>query len=205
VVKTRASVQMARVQGAVPKQSTRKKPVTKKPETSFMLEGNEEPVTPPWLIDGKDKASENKTPKVRKPKSTAKTRPAPKKPVARKPRTKAAAKAVMLSEPAVIALSPVIMPPVRSTSNVPLTRNQAPVVWQKNGPLGVITYWFRATGRSMMARLGTKPKRARTDAPIGAKLRTKNDLLREIAVLRKENAALRDRLGLPMMSFDRTG
>jgi hypothetical protein len=200
VVKTRASVQMARVQGAVPKQSTHKKPVTKKPETSFMLEGNEEPVTPPWLIDDKDKASENKTPKMRKPKSTAKTRSAPKKPVARKPRAKAAAKAVMLSEPAVIAVSPVIMPPVRSTSSVPLTRNQAPVVWQKNGPIGAITYWFRATGISMMARLGSSPKRRPTHAPIGAKLRTKNDLLREIAVLRKENAVMREKLGLPAMT-----
>jgi hypothetical protein len=196
VVKTRASVQMARVQGAVPKQSTRKKPVTKKPETSFMLEGNEEPVTPPWLIDTKAKTPAAKTPKARKPKSPSKAKPA-----TRKPRAKAAAKTVTPPEPAVTVVSSVITQQAQQPSaSVPLTRNQAPVVWQKNGPIGAITYWFRATGRSMMARLGSSPKRRPTHAPIGAKLRTKNDLLREIAVLRKENAVMREKLGLPAMT-----
>jgi hypothetical protein len=201
VVKTRASVKVARVQGAIPKQSTRKTPALKKPETGFMLEDNREPVTPPWLIDSKVKTPAAKTPKARKPKSPSKAKPVAKKLATRKPRAKAAAKTVTPPEPAVTAVSPVITQQAEQPSaSVPLTRNQAPVLWQKNGPIGAITYWFRATGRSMMARLGSSPKPRPTHAPIGAKLRTKNDLLREIAVLRKENAVMREKLGLPPMT-----
>jgi hypothetical protein len=192
VVKTRESAKLARVQGAVQNQSTRKNPAPKLPETGFMLGDNGEPVTPPWLIDAK-----TKTPKARKPKLPPKTRSTAKKTATRKPRTSAVTKSMVTPVPVVVMDGPVIA----QNTSVPLTRNQAPVVWQKNGPVGAIGYWFRTTGRSVMAKLGSGPKRPRTQASIGATLRTKNDLLREISVLRKENAAMRDRLGLPPKSL----
>ncbi len=86
----------------------------------------------------------------------------------------------------------------------PLPRAQAPVVWQKAGPLDNFRYWLRAWGRSMTGRLRNGRKvLPPTQAPIGAKLRSKNDLLREIAVLRQENAIMRSRLGLPHAAFGR--
>ncbi len=199
VVKTRTSVQ-----GAVPKQSIRKASALKLPQMAFMLGDDGEPVTPPWLID-----TPAKLPKVRKSKAPAKPAAkksakaktaAPKTPATRKPR----AKAVVQAQPAAVMVSNIVAPPIHPVASVPLTRAQAPVVWQKNGPISAISFWFRATGRTVMARFGAaQNKRPRTGAPIGAKLRTKNDLLREIAVLRKENAAMRDRLGLPPMPFGR--
>jgi hypothetical protein len=198
VVKTRA-----RVHGAAPKQSTHKKLVEKNPPTNFMLGDNKESVAPSGLIDSKVKVPAAKMPKVRKPKTPATTKLIAKPPSTRKPRVKAVAKIVTQPAPVMIAVQPVIAPPVHSLANVPLTRNKAPVLWQKNGAMGAIGYWLRATGRNVMARIGAKAKRPRTQAPIGSKLRTKNDLLREIAALREENAVMRDRLGLPPMPYGR--
>lgn len=83
----------------------------------------------------------------------------------------------------------------------PLPRSNAVVVWKKDGPVDQLVRWLRLSGRGVMRLLTSPPRREPTLA--GAKLRTKNELLRELAVLREENAIMRGRLGLPQMPFGR--
>jgi hypothetical protein len=52
---------------------------------------------------------------------------------------------------------------------------------------------------AIMSPEGRRTKKHRAEA----KLRTRNELLREIAILREENAMMRKKLGLPAMPFGR--
>lgn len=116
-----------------------------------------------------------------------------------KPRRKSAARSGKVSARAAAkAAAPTVL---SISAETPLPRAQAPVVWQKVGPLDNVRYWLRAWGRSLSGKLRNGRKvQPPTQAPIGAKLRSKNDLLREIAVLRQENAIMRTRLGLPPLA-----
>lgn len=114
-----------------------------------------------------------------------KTQPAKRRP---------APKAKAIAAPAVIPV----------TEAQPAPPPQALVVWKKQGALDSLSYWLRSTGRDILRRVRSgRAVVPATGAPISAKLRTKNDLLREIAALRQENATMRDRLGLPQMPFGR--
>lgn len=122
---------------------------------------------------------------------TVKSRP---KPPATKRR--ATSKAKTVAAPKTVTL-------VAEIKDVP-PGSQAVVVWKKNRVTDNLAYWLRSTGRSMMQRLRYgRTVVPPTQAPIGQKLRTKNDLLREIATLRQENAVMRHRLGLPRAAFGR--
>jgi hypothetical protein len=198
---------VSNVDVTAPKQSTRKKSATKKAENGFMLNAIKAAPSPPWLLE-QDVPAKPVTRKTKIVKSRAKAKPKgkPKKPAAIRGTTKSAAKAAVENAAQTIHISHIdsIQEPVIQPTNTPLTRSQAPIVWRKNGAMGAIGYWLRSTGRSMLAAFGPAGnKPLRTQAPIGAKLRTKNDLLREIAILRQENAMMREKLGLPPMPFGR--
>lgn len=113
-----------------------------------------------------------------------------KRPASRRPTSKAKA----ITAPTVVPVS----------EAAPAQPPQALVVWKKHGAMDSLSYWLRSTGRDLLRRVRSgRAVVPATGAPISAKLRTKNDLLREIAALRQENATLRDRLGLPQMPFGR--
>jgi hypothetical protein len=94
------------------------------------------------------------------------------------------------SKPVVAEIQPV-------TDAQPLARSMAPVIWQKNSPLAALRYWLRSAGRNVAGLVGPVKR-------IGPKLRSRKELLLEIAVLRQENAAMRKKLNLPAMPFGRT-
>lgn len=102
------------------------------------------------------------------------------------------------------AATGVTVPIVTPKSFTPLPRQNAVVVWQKRGPMGQMLNWLRLNGRDFV-HLFTNPMplEAAPVSPAAAKLRTKNELLRELAVLREENAIMRQRLGLPQMPLGR--
>lgn len=96
------------------------------------------------------------------------------------------------------------VPIVTPKSFTPLPRKNAVVVWQKRGPMGHMLHWLRLNGRDFVHLFTNPPPReAAPVAPTAVKLRTKNELLRELAVLREENAIMRQRLGLPQMPLGR--
>lgn len=99
----------------------------------------------------------------------------------------------------------VIAPPEPVVEERPAPAKAAPrqalVVWQKRGPVEQIRHWLRLTGREIV-RLYMNPA-PNSPAPVEVKLRTRNDLLQELAVLRQENATMRERLGLPQMPLGR--
>ena len=196
----------SRVQGAAPKESLSKAVTTKPISAVFMLDRADDTTSPPWLLDKtiKTKPTARKSSRTKTP-VKAKPTPKAKKPAATKKKVKAATR---IAESPIMAGIPLgrDAPPALSAApaDAPLARNQAPVLWQKNGPFTAIRFWLRSTGRGVLASLGAgKQKLPKTNAPIAAKLRTKNDLLREIAVLRQENATMRERLGLPVAAFGR--
>jgi hypothetical protein len=176
---------------ALPKKALQKKAPPKKSVSTanaantFMLATEPAQFAPTWLISeglvSEGLVVEDKVPLI-KPKQV------------RKPRQKAQ-----------LTLSQAVSVPDPVTKHQPLTRAQAPVLWQKNGVFGQLRYWLRSTGRSigMKVKAVGNSQKPRTQAAIGEKLRTKNDLLREIAMLRRENSVLRERLGLPTPSLGR--
>jgi hypothetical protein len=148
--------------------------------------------TPPWLIEEKKPAESE--PKARKA-------PAKKKAAPTKAKT-AKAKAAPKKRTSTARRKPAPKPEAVAASAVaqevqPLTRAMAPVVWQKTGPLAAIRFWLRSAGRNVAGLI------APADAS-GPKLRTRKQLLLELAVLRQENAAMREKLNLPAMPFGRT-
>ncbi len=98
--------------------------------------------------------------------------------------------------------TPVITPKsFEANPSTPLPRSNAVVVWQKRGPMGQMLHWLRLNGRDFV-HLFTNPAPVQQPSA-GVKLRTKKELLGELAVLREENAIMRQRLGLPQMPFGR--
>jgi hypothetical protein len=81
----------------------------------------------------------------------------------------------------------------------PIARTHAPVVWRKNGPVDALRFWLRSAGRNMMAILTPSPQARHADP----KLRTRKELLLEIAILRQENAEMRKELNRPALPFGR--
>ncbi len=189
VKKPKARLAKSVANKAPPKKALQKKTRPKKSVSAanaantFMLATEPEQLAPPWLISEglvrEGLVVEDKVPPL-KPKQV------------RKPRQKTQ----LVGSEAVSVPDPV-------AKHQPLTRAQAPVLWQKNGVFGQLRYWLRSTGRSIGMKVKTvgNSQKPRTQAAIGEKLRTKNDLLREIAMLRRENSVLRERFGLPASSL----
>jgi hypothetical protein len=179
---------------------------------------------PPWLVEDKPQvaAKPKPQPKAKAKRAPAKTaakkRTVTKKAVAKKParaKAKVARKAPAKTKPAqpLVSLAKAQIPaqtepreqvapqmsaePLVPTEAQPLARSKAPVVWQKNSPLATLRYWLRSAGRSVLGFVAP----AKPSVP---KLRTRKQLLAEIAVLRQENSVLRKKLDLPAMPFGRT-
>lgn len=134
--------------------------------------------------------------------STPAMRPAPtrKRKAAVKTSAKRTVSKAKQQKVAAITSVPIVTP----KSFTPLPRKNAVVVWQKRGPMGHMLHWLRLNGRDFVHLFTNPPPReAAPVAPTAVKLRTKNELLRELAVLREENAIMRQRLGLPQMPLGR--
>jgi type IV secretory pathway VirB10-like protein len=158
-------------------------PLTVQP---MLFAGDDIPDMPPWLVE--DKKSVDVKPKAKR--ALAKKKVAAKQ---AKPKAKTAPKkraSPKRSKSEVTKIQPV-------PETQPLARSRAPVLWQKNSPIAALRYWLRTAGRNV-AGLMTPVKR------VGPKLRTRKELLLEIAVLRQENAVMRKQLNLPAMPFGRT-
>ncbi len=160
---------------------------------------------PPWLIDTQvavqpkqrtRKKAARKT--AARPKNSGSTTKA-KRPAASR---KTAAKAAPVIASPVTTSRAAEAHPIATVSD-PIDRAMAPVVWRKAGSLGALAYWLRATGRRVKSVLGTSSADAKPASPAGVGLRPRNDLLRELAVLRQENAAMRAKLGLPAAPLGR--
>jgi hypothetical protein len=175
-------------------------------QTSFLAGEGVDPM-PPWLIEEEGSAQ----PKLL-PKKIAKARkPAPKKVAAKKKKVKAKATPKAAAKPRsqkkpTVPTTPITERHVIATAEAPaiaapLSRSQAPVVWQKNGPLSILRYWLRSTSRRMLTAIMPVPKASARHAD--PKLRTRKALLLELATLREENAMMRKKLGLPDMPFGR--
>jgi hypothetical protein len=155
-------------------------------EPPMLFAGHDLPDMPPWLVEDKKLIAV----KPKATKAPAKKKAATKK---AKPKAKAAPKkstSAKRSKPVVAEIQPV-------HDAQPLARSEAPVLWQKYSPLAALRYWLRTAGRNV-AGLMAPMKR------VGPKLRTRKELLLEIAVLRQENAVMRKQLNLPAMPFGRT-
>lgn len=158
----------------------------------MLFAGDDLPDMPPWLIEDIKPVDANPTvtkapvkKKVAAKKMLAKReRPAKAKPA---PKKRDVAKR---NKPIVTEAQP--MPEVQ-----PLTRSMAPVVWKKNSPLAALRYWLRSAGRNVVDVIAPAKR-------IGPRLRSRRELLLEIAVLRQENATMRKKLNLPAMPFGRT-
>jgi hypothetical protein len=189
----------------------------------LLFAGHELPDMPPWLIEKTPEtkstpvAKESKPRKSRaKPKTAAKlpktTRTATpkKKPAARKTKPKATvAKTIITDTP--VAETPIIVQQsiavealAAPSLSQPLARSAAPAVWRKEGPVDIVRFWLRSAGRTVVSLFGKgKKQAARIEEPYGAKLRTRKALLNELAILREENAKMREKLDLPAMPFGR--
>jgi hypothetical protein len=166
----------------------------------------------PWLIE-QQATRETKPGKLKK---TA-TKKAAKKPVAARKGTRVAAKkvkAVAVPKRTTVKRAPAkakkvvdaAVPKVETVETdktAPLQRAMAPVVWRKTGPIDVVRFWLRSAGMSMKAMLGPRAGLAATGSVADPRLRTRKELLAEVAVLRQENAAMRKKLGLPVAPFGR--
>jgi hypothetical protein len=162
---------------------------------------------PPWLIvDAPLPAKKSRSAQPSK-KEKAKSKTAvknPKQPRSVKPATMRKTRAAKPTPPAIAVSAPAQIAEAPKSQLQPLARIKAPAVWRKEGPLDVVRYWLRSASRNMMTMIGTRDrKRPPQRDPIGAKLRTRKELLRELSVLRQENAMLRNKLGLPPMPFGR--
>lgn len=145
----------------------------------FMLESNAAPGDPALIVAKPSTRSVSATSKSRTSGSVAKAK-------------------MQQPPPAVMAQ---VAQPDLPISSMPLPRSNAVIVWQRSGSMDRFFHWLRLSGREIL-RMYTNPP-PREAALIGVKLRTKNELLRELAVLREENAIMRKRLGLPQMPFGR--
>jgi hypothetical protein len=176
----------------------------RQPVQQLMFADDKNDNAPPWLLDDTEPVKAKRVAKrpasskqaIHKKPAAKKTKPknaktkAKRRP-ARKPRKAGAINAIAVDSFA--APAPAIA--------APLTRAQAPVVWHKNGALDVVRYWLRTVGRNMKATL--VPAFSSAHKYQEPKLRTRKELLLEIAILREENAMMRKRLGLPPMPFGR--
>ncbi len=79
----------------------------------------------------------------------------------------------------------------------------APVVWRKTGPMDALRFWLRSAGSSFKAVFGQIGRKPASEHAADPRLRTRKELLIEIAVLRQENAEMRKKLGLPEAPFGR--
>lgn len=102
-------------------------------------------------------------------------------------------------------IAPASAPAPPSAIAAPSTpRSNAMVVWRKEGPIDILRYWLRSAGLGMVKMMQPKkPPRTAISEAAGARLRSRKALLRELAVLREENAMLREKLDLPPMPFGR--
>lgn len=167
---------------------------------------------PPWLIE------QQATPldKPGKVKKTVAKKPAKKPAMARKGKPVAAkkVKAVAVPKRTAVKRAPAKakkvgdavvskVEKVAADKTAPLQRAMAPVVWRKTGPIDVVRFWLRSAGTSLKAMFGPRAGQAATGSVADPRLRTRKELLAEVAVLRQENAAMRKKLGLPVAPFGR--
>jgi hypothetical protein len=177
-----------------------------RPVQQLLFEGDGGDDTPPWLVEKapptKAKPATVKTTKVKKvaaKKPLAKKAKAAKaKPTTKRAKPRKAAEGA--AAPIAIAAEPEMVAPAIAA---PLARANAPVVWRKNGPIDAVRYWLRSAGRNMLAMVKPQPKRGSSALMAGPKLRSRKQLLLEIAILREENVMMRKKLGLPAMPFGR--
>jgi hypothetical protein len=177
----------------------------------FADDGGQE--SPPWLIEAEA------TPEVKpaKAKKVVAKKPAKKSATARKGKPTAAKKVRVTAAPkrtvtakrapskpakAVTATAPNVEA-VATDETAPLQRAMAPVVWRKTGPIDVVRFWLRSAGTSLKAMLGPREGKAATGSVADPRLRTRKELLIEVAILRQENAAMRKKLGLHAAPFGR--
>ncbi|MGL5840207.1 MAG: hypothetical protein ACRCY3_17075 [Sphingorhabdus sp.] len=161
--------------------------------------------TPPWLMEETVSAS----PAPQKAKRVRAKKPAAKKAAIRKPK-KVAAKARTMG-PSPLRQANAVKPtaptnpvtPVVSETLQPIERAMAPVVWHKNGPIDALWFWLRSATRVVKSKIGSQPSKDITAKSAGLRMRSRNALLAELAVLRQENAAMRAKLNLPAAPLGR--
>lgn len=169
--------------------------------------------SPPWLIE------EQATPEVKpaKAKKAAARKPTRQPSTARKGKPATAKKAKTIAAPKRAAtakrassknrnVAGAIAPKVEAVAideTAPLQRAMAPVVWRKTGPIDVVRFWLRSAGTSLKAILGPRDGKAAINGVADPRLRTRKELLIELAILRQENAAMREKLGLPAVPLGR--
>jgi hypothetical protein len=166
-----------------------------------------------WLIEEQVKPEANKAKAkkrvagggAKKPATTRKSTPG----AAKKPKTSRAPKRTATAKRAssIAKRSDIIVVPDAAITAVdetaPLERARAPVVWRKSGPLDVVRFWLRTAGSSLTAMLSPRQRKRAAINVVDPRLRTRKELLIEVAILRQENAAMRKKLGLPSAPFGR--
>ncbi len=169
------------------------------------------PNAPPWLIDDVVPAAESEQEKPKAAKKTVRKKATPQKPKLNKakappkpatsPRRRKPVANPIVESAKVAPPSPTIIEEVHAELLLaPLPRAVAPVIWQKNGPIAALRYWLRSASRNIIGLWsgGDQPAKMRE-----ARLRTRKELLLELAVLRQENAIMRQKLQLPAMPLGR--
>jgi hypothetical protein len=162
-----------------------------------------------WLIEEQVKPEANKAKAkkrvagggAKKPATTRKSKPG----AAKKPKTSRAPKRAATAKRA-SSIAKRSVPDAATTAvdeTAPLERARAPVVWRKSGPLDVVRFWLRTAGSSLTAMLSPRQRKRAAINVVDPRLRTRKELLVEVAILRQENAAMRKKLGLPSAPFGR--